>query len=395
MKKMNFDSFIMRNGLVALSAADLADSPKIALALPKLLDFISTLELSADDFYVNLRNPEKPFSYYRGAVFLEFASNRNDLANLKKRIIKAENQLNQAVANRDFESFLRIVDPRLAPDLFMEVFSFIPDVDKYPLLQSMLAGNPYSREAFDPAFVSKASRYKDAQKGMPLADEQGYVKIFASADHIGQLETQSLWYTDINRAIQQMISLAKREAEIFQARVHISAVNSDTPSQSEKEVSIAPGQTCQIKHLEMIKISGLLPLMQSQKLIGAYYTYARQIKAEWFHNPEGIHAVSHTRRVLLLGILLAHLEKLTEQERDLICLAAIYHDIGRLTDGYDTTHGLASFRKLMSRGLLKPLPAEDMETVRFMIELHAVADQAAMKQFNKYHLQDTDRTLKL
>ncbi len=147
--------------------------------------------------------------------------------------------------------------------------------------------------------------------------------------------------------------------------------------------------------MDMIKISQLLSLMQTQAMIDRYFNYAGQIKSAWFHNPEGIHALSHTKRVLLLGILLAYLENLSEQECDLICLAAIYHDIGRLTDGYDTTHGLASYRKLVSRGLLQQIPTAQLETIRFIIELHAVADQAALKQLNKYQLPDVDRALKL
>lgn len=395
MKKMNSDSFITRNGLIALSEAGSANNPSIPLALPKLLDFITASELNEDDFYVNLNHPEKPFCYYRGTVFLEFANTKQDLSNLKKHIINTENQLNKAVAARDFDSFLKIVDPRLAPDLFMEVFSFIPDQDKYPLFKELLDHNRFSREVFDPAFISKATRYKDAHEGMPLADEQGYVKIFASAGRMSELETQALWYTDINRAIQQMISVASRQAELYQARVHISDVKSYSARRFENEVTLEPWQACQIKHLDMIKIAELLPLMQTQGMIGWYFYYARQIKSEWFHNPEGIHALSHTKRVLLLGILLAYLENLSDQERDLICLAAIYHDIGRLTDGYDTTHGIASYRKLVSKGLLTRIPATELETIRFIIELHAVADKAALKQLSKYELPDIDRTLKL
>jgi hypothetical protein len=61
----------------------------------------------------------KTVCYYKGTVFLEFAI--NSLSDLKQRIITIENHLNKAVADRDFARFLKIVDPRLAPDLFMEV----------------------------------------------------------------------------------------------------------------------------------------------------------------------------------------------------------------------------------------------------------------------------------
>lgn len=390
MGKMNSDNFITRNGFVTISAAESIPVNNVQLSLPQLHNFIVTNELDADDFYININNQEKPFCYYRGTVFLEF----NDLSNLKQRIITIENQLNQALANRDFARFFKIVDPRLAPDLFMEVFSFIPDQEKYPLFIHIFNDNRYGRNVFSPEFIRQVSRYKGANEIMPLADEWGYVKIFAWANKIAELENCDIWYTDINIAIQKMIS-AGMSAEFFQALVNVRDIKSYNAKIFEKKVTLDPLQVIKTNHMDMIKISELRPLMLKQGLTGRYFYYAQQIKTDWFHNPQGIHALSHTKRVLLLGLLLTHLEQLSDQDRDLICQAAIYHDIGRITDGYDTSHGVASYRKLVAKGLLKGIPDAQRESLRFIIELHAVADRAALKQLNKYGLTDIDRTLRL
>jgi hypothetical protein len=392
MAKMNSDSFITRYGLIPLTEAGSVPDENIQLALPKLYNFITNSELNADDFYIISTNREKPFCYYKGTVFLEFSA--DSLADLKQRIITIENHLNKAVADRNFAKFLKIVDPRLAPDLFMEVFSFIPDQDKYPLFKHILNDNQHCKTAFSPEFINKASQYKNVTEKMPLSDKWGYVKIFTCASQIKELENQTVWYTNISNAIEKLIA-TNPKADIFQAQVNIRDIKSYSSKHADRKVTLDPSRVIKIEPMDLIKISELQSLMRDGDLIGWYFHYARQIKSDWFHNPNGIHALSHTKRVLLLGLLLVYLEQLSAQDRDLICEAAVFHDIGRVTDGYDTSHGIASYRKLLAKGLEEFLPAENRETIRFIIELHAVADKAAAKQLSKYDLNDIDHTLRL
>lgn len=56
---------------------------------------------------------------------------------------------------------------------------------------------------------------------------------------------------------------------------------------------------------------------------------------DYFHRTQGIHGIHHTRRVLFLVELLAAHENLDEPERDILFIAAVYHDIGRIHDGKD------------------------------------------------------------
>jgi len=394
MGKMSFDRFITRNALIPLAEAETSPSEPFELSMQKLRAYIADSELELDDFYMNPRNREKPYCYYRGAVFIEFGILDSELSKLKKCILTMENRLNETVAKRDFACFLKIIDPRLAPDLFIEVFNFIPDQDKYPLFEQLFNNNKYCREVFNPEFLKQASLYKDVREKLPLADEQGYVKIFGSARQLSELNTQSVWYTDINNAIQKAI-LPSHNADIFQALVHVEDIISYSAVKFDNKVTLNPLQIKQVQRLDLIKIDDLLPMMHTQGLTGWYFHYAGQIQTDWFHNPQGIHALSHTKRVLLLSLILAHLEQLSGQDRDLICQAAIYHDIGRVTDGYDTGHGIASYRKMAGKGLLERVPAEEHETIRFIIEKHAVADKAALKQLSKYDLNDIEHTLKL
>lgn len=391
MKKKDYDDFITRNGLIVLAAAGTIPD-EVRSALPALRAYIRDHELNGDDFYINTANREKPFCYYRGAVLLEFAA--GDLTGLKQAILDRENQLNRAVADRDFSRFFDLVDPRLAPDLFIDVFNFIPDQDKYPLFIYILELDPDYAEVFSPDFVRKATLYKDAQADMPLANERGQVVIFAGAEDVSGLKTRMVWYTDINNAILDMLA-AGGNADIFQGEVSPEDIQSYAAGRSDKKVTLAPEQVAAIKRLDMIKLAELPLLLQTRELTDRYFYFAEPIQTGWFHNPQGIHALSHTKRVLLLVLLLGDLEQLPLRDRNLLCRAAVYHDIGRITDGYDTGHGIASYHKMETKGLLEQVPAAERETIRFIIELHAVSDPAAHRQLNKYELNDVEHTLKL
>jgi hypothetical protein len=258
----------------------------------------------------------------------------------------------------------------------------------------LLNDNQYCQKRFSPEFIKRASLYKNVTESLPLADDKGFVKIFSNASEPLEVNTQKVWYTDINNAIRKSLS-SSQVGNIFQAQVHVKNIKSYSAAKLDHKVTLDPLQVKQVRRLDLIMIRDLLPLMQAHGLITQYYHYAGQIQTEWFHNPQGIHALSHTKRVLLLGLILAYLEKLPDQDRDLICQAAIYHDIGRITDGYDTGHGIASYRKLVGKNLLKQVPAAELETIRFIIEKHAVADKAAIKQVSKYNLTNIEHTLKL
>jgi hypothetical protein len=76
-------------------------------------------------------------------------------------------------------------------------------------------------------------------------------------------------------------------------------------------------------------------------------------------------------------------------------MAAIYHDIGRLTDGYDPDHGMASYDKVLEEKLTVADNPQDAEMLRFIVQNHAIPDQSAYKKLGRYDIDDVDRTWRL
>ena len=84
-----------------------------------------------------------------------------------------------------------------------------------------------------------------------------------------------------------------------------------------------------------------------------------------------IHGRGHIERTLLLAALLARREALPQEQARLLLLAAVYHDIGRISDSYDTEHGLRAARRL---DVLTGLAGEELGTLQVMVAAHSRPD---------------------
>jgi hypothetical protein len=101
----------------------------------------------------------------------------------------------------------------------------------------------------------------------------------------------------------------------------------------------------------------------------------------WFaHNPFGIHGISHAARVFVWANVIG--VRLRERGEDLnleaLRWAAILHDVGRLSDGWDTGHGARSAEWTTSHRNSLPVtfPDEFADIVRYCCTWHETSDTA-------------------
>jgi len=127
-----------------------------------------------------------------------------------------------------------------------------------------------------------------------------------------------------------------------------------------------------ILELDMIR-----QILQSATMLARYHKYNALIVPTLYHNPDGIHGVSHVQRTLLLALLMAYLDKLSDQQTRILAYASVYHDIGREHDGKDDYHGYDSYEKATEQGLLSRLPDQEICIVKELIERHAIDDTLA------------------
>ncbi|MDD4802760.1 MAG: HD domain-containing protein [Syntrophomonas sp.] len=386
-------NFIERNNLIPLNELESSPFKPDSFSLASWQTQLTDEGLSQDDFYFNPQNKELPFCYYRGSVFLEFNPVNNNIAEIKSIIGRINNDINESVAKRNFDRFFGLIDKRLAPELYIEVFNFIPDQDKYRLFERLWKHNENSHEVFTASFIKKVSKYKGVTSERPVTDAAGYALVYLNSDTAEILPEQvTTWTADVNIAIRNAL-LSDPAAKIYRGRIHLNHIlsyNNDI-----KELKVNPHQVLHIKPMQLIDFFAIENDLITFGIIDEYNYYSRQIDESWFNNPQGIHAVSHTKRVLLLSLIISYLEKYHEKDRSLLCLAAIYHDIGRNNDGYDPDHGMASYDKIISNKLIAADKYPELGILRFIVENHAIPDQSAYKYLNRYSLSDVDRTLRL
>ena len=127
-----------------------------------------------------------------------------------------------------------------------------------------------------------------------------------------------------------------------------------------------------------------------------YDKYLSRIKKEHYREPHGIHGISHVTRVLFHAGNIAKCYDLSDKEEQILALAVCYHDIGRVHNEWDKTHGLLSSRKVKKLGLLDSdgLTKEEKSLILKLITAHSLDDEefeGTEREVLLYHiLKDAD-----
>lgn len=131
------------------------------------------------------------------------------------------------------------------------------------------------------------------------------------------------------------------------------------------------------KRLPLLQIDTIRLILQDVNILARYQKYNQLIVPCLYHHAEGIHGVGHIRRTLLLALLMAYIDKVSDQQTRILAYASVYHDIGRKHDGKDEYHGYVSYQKATEQGLLCGLEAKEVRIIKELIERHAIDDSRA------------------
>lgn len=112
----------------------------------------------------------------------------------------------------------------------------------------------------------------------------------------------------------------------------------------------------------------------------AFDPLAYPLDPAWFERPDGIHGVSHTRRVLIHAREIAVARDLDSDWVDSLVLAAGWHDIGRTHDGRESEHGPNGAAKVLRLGLGAGVDRPILTRALFAVEWHSVPDRLAVER---------------
>ena len=107
---------------------------------------------------------------------------------------------------------------------------------------------------------------------------------------------------------------------------------------------------------------------------GAWAGQAPDVPAELFAHDSHLHGVSHTQRVHIHAQRLVRALNWTEDDARVVLSAALWHDIGRVHDGWDPRHGARSAARVVKRGLHASLSEADARLALFAIRYHCRSD---------------------
>ncbi len=106
--------------------------------------------------------------------------------------------------------------------------------------------------------------------------------------------------------------------------------------------------------------------------------------------PVGMHGIEHSFKVYLLIQKLCEIELIGEPERIQLEFCAFFHDIGRVNDLVDDTHGIKSFKKL-KKYIFFGLKKFNNSFVQYIIENHCLNDKKAIDNSIHYQLTNYER----
>jgi len=107
---------------------------------------------------------------------------------------------------------------------------------------------------------------------------------------------------------------------------------------------------------------------------------------------KGCHGIEHNYRVLLLIREICFIEKIADDQKEMLEFCAIFHDIGRVHDGNDDTHGFRSTKKLEENEYYG-LRAFNHSLTRYIIENHCVHDSTAFHNIRKYKVRNREEAV--
>jgi HD superfamily phosphodiesterase len=101
------------------------------------------------------------------------------------------------------------------------------------------------------------------------------------------------------------------------------------------------------------------------------------VSGDWFRHYSRLHGVGHTQRVHIHAQRLLGERGRDEHDAQLVLSAALWHDIGRETDGIEPRHGELSVLRADQLGLMAAHSRADSAICRFAIHRHSLPDHGA------------------
>jgi HD superfamily phosphodiesterase len=125
----------------------------------------------------------------------------------------------------------------------------------------------------------------------------------------------------------------------------------------------------------------------------AWAARVTDVPADLFPPDSCLHGVRHTQRVHVHARRLVRELHSLEADVNVVLTAALWHDIGRVDDGWDPRHGALSVARVRKLGLDVSLSAADARLALFAVRYHCRSDGRGELRAAEQH--DPERALRI
>ncbi|WP_460271129.1 HD domain-containing protein [Bacillus sp. NEAU-Y102] len=397
--KENVDYFINELGYKGIGTYEEMESKLAATGLPIRNFYITNKVMSV-------------FVYYDYPVCVELFYMLEDYSfpgmdmSLGEYIRDVEKRIRKKYDAKDFFGVLHYAHKNAIFMLMNRLYWEVEEKDRFEFFISNYTHYDYGHTVLSKDMVLDVFRCQTSEQRKELLDS--LEKIASGVNYVTVYRGQSDKSTNHEDAISWTASkevaefFAKRhgfDGEVYVGKVHKDDILAYYTGRGEEEVLIRPKSIRQAQSLNPITITKDIEGMEKEGYMTEYGLYRGTfIQEKYFDNFDGIHGNKHCSRVLLHCLSMSRELGLSDEDRAILSLSACLHDIGRVNDYEDKTHGIRSVDcigeyEIMVFGInavntkreydILDLDEDADDILYFIIENHCISDTEAKENLNK------------
>ena len=298
---------------------------------------------------------------------------------------------NQMYSEGDIAFLLRRCDSDIVLEVLVNGLEGLDDIsDYYKLFISAYERSDFgcgdiNKETFNRIISTKTEKEKELTS-RKLKDFPKIITIYRGEGDESTSYSYS-WTPDINVANFFATRLSQNTSRIIKATVKkeniIEYINS-----REEEFLIDPTNIVFQEEIKLISGKDKDLSNRIDNFLDIYFKYKNKLNNLIFEYDSNEHGKRHCLRVLFLSLVIANYRKVSKENIDLLCTAAIYHDIGRDNDFEDTYHGQKSYDIYVQNH-------HNNKILEFLMSYHCKDDDVAIRRFKKANFKNKKEVLEL
>ena len=314
--------------------------------------------------------------------------------------IEEENKLLDSVIKKyeqlffdgDFKALLRCCDRAIALDVLLDALkNGLTITDCYDLFIPAYRGADYGFADIDKDIFQKiiSSKTEEAiiKTSKKLSIFPDTITIYRGEGDKSTPKGYS-WTPDINVANFFATRLSQDNSKILVAKVKKEHIIEYITAGFESEFLIDPENIIHQKEIELPSTKNKKIQNLVEKSLDTYFKYKDMLNKLVFEHDTKGHGKEHTLRVLFLSILLATHHNISRENLELLCNAALYHDISRDNDEEDIFHGENSYE-------IYKINNKQNKIIEFLMSYHCKNDEYATRKLKKAKFNNKKEVLQL